>query len=176
MKLSSDEVNFAYPKLLVEDYDRMVRRGLEIAETSSLLVITTTETPDLELFRDITELFKESRISTPPENESVSFWESVEYDYALWIDRTVVWLNIDGLLNSLGWMEYLKAHSISGMVRNRRFQIIQSWHLVCDEVGEPIDWDVGNLPMKIRSDQSIIRIESQLDGGSWVNPSLVGLV
>lgn len=179
MKLSPQEIEFAYPKLLVEDYDRMVRRGLEIAETSSLLVVTTTDTPDLELFRDITELFKTVQIPTTSENESVDFWMSVKYDYSLWVDRTITWINTDGILNSLGWMEYLEAHSISGILRNRRFQAIQAWLLDTDtlkEIGEHIDWDVGNLPMKIKSDQSMIRMESSLGKGSWINPSLVGLL
>lgn len=169
MKLTKTEIDHLYPKLNLSDYERSIRSGFEIAEKSSLLVWSTTKTPDLELIQDLTEVFKTSRLTT----EEPRDWQE---DFLLKLDKSVVFCAVDGILNSIGWSREINWGTFYGTLRNRRFEIVNRGRFNTRFQGDSIEWNVGNFPMPVVYWGTELYLLRKEGIGDLVNPSLVGLL
>jgi len=169
MRLTPTEIDLLYPKICLKEYEDKIRTGLQIAEKSSVLVYTNTTTPDLELIQDLTEVFQASALTfVEPTTQ--------QYDYLLKLDRSVVYVNVDGILNTLGWLEELNAVTLYGTLRNRRNEIVNYGNFETEFNGDRIDWHVGNLPMEVDVWSPHLSVSRACLGNTYLNPSLVGLL
>jgi hypothetical protein len=166
MNLTTQEINNLYPKLLVKEYESKIRIGFTEAQKLQFR---------LYAIFDGRINFNTFKITFPQSNIVNKIPDSFEEDYLIIIDQTISYTNIDGLLNSIGWLTYLNCSTIYGSIRNRHHDIVCYGDFDTEFQGQRINWGVGNYPLRVKSwDNHLVLKRKGGDGTSYFNPSWIG--
>ena len=174
MKLNEWDYSVLYPQFNQKEYEFHIRAGRKIAKEKSCLIYSRGQLPS-DLLLATQELFNFSGHRANINSDVVA-----EFDLCLCVDCRLRWWHTDGILNSLGWMQELSASTIVGLVLQKSFgkaRVLNYPRFTTEFQGDKFHWQVGDLPMKVRSWNNLICLyDLKFDNEAFLNPSLVGLV